>query len=314
MLPAPELLVPPADDARVLANGRPSREYRDHLRRIPSWRNALSVAWLWSETIAIAALAVWWNHPIGWIAALVLMGRQHARFNILMHEAAHRLLFRNRPVNDWFGRWVLGFPAFAPTDLYRRGHMAHHREEFGPDEPDIPLYSGYPIGRDSMRRKLVRDAVGLTGVKLLRGLLRGCVSEDAKVRGQARSIVAVQLVLLGVCFAVGHPWVYLLLWLLPHLTVWRVFNRLRAIAEHGGMRQSSDRRETTHTVRQSRWARFWFVPYNTGWHLAHHVDAGVPWRNLPRYHEALTRSGYVQPGLEYPNYRALWQKLASGGA
>lgn len=314
MLPDPELLVPPADDARVLANGRPSREYRDQLRRIPSWRNALSVAWLWSETIAIAALAVWWNHPIGWIAALVLMGRQHARFNILMHEAAHRLLFRNRPVNDWFGRWVLGFPAFAPTDLYRRGHMAHHREEFGPDEPDIPLYSGYPIGRDSMRRKLVRDAVGLTGVKLLRGLLRGCVSEDAKVRGQARSIVAVQLVLLGVCFAVGHPWVYLLLWLLPHLTVWRVFNRLRAIAEHGGMRQSSDRRETTHTVRQSRWARFWFVPYNTGWHLAHHVDAGVPWRNLPRYHESLMSSGFVQPGLEYPNYRALWSKLASGGA
>jgi len=313
MLPDPALLVPSAGDGRVLPNGRPSREYRDELRRIPSWRNAGSVAWLWIETITIATLAVWWNHPVGWIGAFVLMGRQHARFNILMHEAAHRLLFRNRARNDWVGRWVLGFPAFAPTDLYRRGHMAHHREEFGPDEPDIPLYTGYPIGRDSMRRKLVRDALGLTGLKLLRGLLRGCVSDNAKVRAQARSIAAVQLVLLTSCFALGHPWVYLVLWLLPHLTVWRVFNRLRAIAEHGGMQRSSDRRETTHTVQQSRWARFWVVPYNTGWHLAHHVDAGVPWRNLPRYHESLTRSGYVQSGLEYHNYRELWKKLASGG-
>ena len=82
-----------------------------------------------------------------------------------MHEAAHRLLFRNRRVNDWVGRWLLGFPAFTPIDLYRRGHMAHHRDEFGPDEPDIPLYRGYPIPRDSMRRKLTRDAMGRTGWK-----------------------------------------------------------------------------------------------------------------------------------------------------
>ena len=61
----------------------------------------------------------------------------------------------------------------SPIDLYRRGHMAHHREEFGPNEPDIPLYRGYPIPRDSMRRKLTRDALGITGWKLTRGLFRG---------------------------------------------------------------------------------------------------------------------------------------------
>ena len=51
--------------------------------------------------------------------------------------------------------------------------MAHHREEFGPDEPDVPLYRGYPIAKDSFRRKLVRDATGQTGWKLFKGLLRG---------------------------------------------------------------------------------------------------------------------------------------------
>ena len=311
MLPDGALLVD-ADGGRVLANGRPAPALREELRRIPSARNAWSVVTLWAETIAIAGVAVWWNHPVGWVAAFLLMGRQHARFNILMHEAAHRLLLRNRRANDFVGRWLLGFPAFAPTDLYRRGHMAHHRDEFGPDEPDIPLYTGYPIGRDSLRRKLTRDALGVTGLKLLRGLLRGCVADNPKIRAQARAIVVTQLVLVALCFAVGHPWVYLLLWLLPHLTVWRVLNRLRAIAEHGGMQQSSDRRETTHSVRQSWWARFWFVPYNTGWHLAHHVDAGSPWRSLPRYHQELERSGYVQPALEYPNYRSLWKKLGSG--
>ena len=48
-------------------------------------------------------------------------------------------------LNDWVGRWLLGYPSFASTDAYRRVHMAHHRQEFGPDEPDLPLYVGYPI-------------------------------------------------------------------------------------------------------------------------------------------------------------------------
>jgi len=53
------------------------------------------------------------------------------------------------------------------------------------------------------------------------------------------------------------------------------------------------------------------VPYHIGWHLAHHVDSGIPWRNLPRFHRMLAASGYVTPSIEYPNYRALWRRLGS---
>ena len=94
--------------------------------------------------------------------------------------------------------------------------------------------------------------------------------------------------------------------------MWRVLNRLRAIAEHAGMRRSDDRRQTTHVVRQRPWARFWIVPYHTGWHLAHHVDSGIPWRRLPELHRELVAAGWVTPALEYPNYLTLWRALASG--
>jgi fatty acid desaturase len=241
------------------------------------------------------------------------MGRAHAQFAALMHEAAHRLLFRNRNLNDFVGRWLLGFPAFTPTDAYRRGHMAHHREEFGPDEPDIPLYRGYPISKDSMRRKLVRDATGRTGWKLFKGLLGAVRSDSAPIRHQARAIVACQLFLIAIGVALHHPWIYFILWLAPYLTVWRVINRLRSIAEHGGMQQSKDRRLTTHAVRQSPMSRFFVVPFHIGWHLAHHVDAGVPMTRLPQLHAELSRAGYVAEGLEYRSYLTLWRKLASGG-
>jgi fatty acid desaturase len=312
MLPDPALLAEFEPTDRVVATGRPTPAFRDELRRIPTTRNAFAVLALYAQTIGIIVAAVWLNHPVVWVIAFLLMGRAHAQFAALMHEAAHRLLFRNRRVNDWVARWLLGFPSLTPVDLYRRGHMAHHRDEFGPDEPDIPLYRGYPIAKDSFRRKLSRDATGRTGWKLFKGLLRGVTSTDAAIRSQARAIVFVQLGLIAVGVALGHPWVYFVLWLAPYLTVWRVINRLRSIAEHGGMQRSKDRRLTTHSVRQSALARFMIVPFHIGWHLAHHVDAGVPMANLPRLHEELRRAGYVTDALEYPSYRALWRKLASG--
>jgi fatty acid desaturase len=313
VVPPPDLLHDFRPTVRLKADARPTAEFREQLRRIPNVRNAVSVASCWGQTIGVVAVAVWLNHPITWVAAFLLMGRAHAQFAALMHEAAHRLLFRDRKLNDWVGRWLLAYPSFTPIDLYRRAHMAHHREEFGADEPDIPLYRGYPIAANSFRRKLVRDATGRTGWKLFRGLLRA-----VPVRGaagtEARRIVAVQLLLVGIAIAVGHPWVYWLLWFAPYLTVWRVINRLRSIAEHGGLQRSKDRRVTTHSVRQSFPARFALVPFHIGWHLAHHVDSGVPMRHLPEFHAELRKAGYVTDALEYPSYRTLWRRLASGSS
>ncbi len=311
MVPPAELLQPGAETELVRPDGRPQPAFRAELRRIPSWRNAGSVVLLYVQTGVVIWAAVRFG-PWTWPVAFVLMGRAHAQFASLMHEAAHRLLFSNRRWNDLVGRWLLGFPSFTSTDAYRRVHMAHHRREFGPDEPDIPLYVGYPVGRASLRRKLVRDATGRTGFKLLRQQFAGLRSPDARVRRTLWKILAVQAVLLAAAVLSGYPLVYPLLWVLPYLTVWRVTNRLRSIAEHGGLMESDDRRVATHSVHQHLLARFFLVPYRIGWHLAHHVDAGVPFRNLPRYHRAMIASGYVAPGLEYPSYRSIWRALADG--
>ncbi len=307
--PDPSSLPSVAENLIIKADGRAYPELREKLRRVPSLRNGLSVAFLYVQTAGVVAAIV--SAPgswrlIVWPVAFVLMGRAHAQFASLMHEAAHRLLIKRKSINDWVGRWLLGYPAFTTTEGYRRVHMAHHREEFGPEEPDIPLYANYPISSDSFRRKLVRDATGRTGVKLMSQQLRGLRNPNLAARHVQYKIWSVQLVLLSGSIAAGVWWLYPLFWLLPFLTVWRVINRLRSIAEHGGMMASKDRRITTHSVRQRPIARFFMVPYNIGWHLAHHVDSGVPFRNLPAYHRALHTCGYVTETLEYRSYRALW--------
>ena len=308
MLPPPDALPDVLPTARLTATGRPVPEVRAELRRISNVGNVFTVLGVWGQVALTVGAAIWLSHPLAWAAAYVLMGRTFVRLGILGHEAAHRLLFSKKSVNDVVGKWFLAYAGFTPIEAYRRSHMAHHKEEFGPEEPDMNLYQGYPIPADSLRRKLWRDATFQSGWKVRKPLLQLAWKRNPI----ALQILGVQAVILLGFTLIGRPELYVFLWLLPEMSVWRVLNRLRAIAEHGGMTRSEDRRLTTHHVEQSLLARFWIVPYNTGWHLAHHVDIGIPWRNLPKLHAELVASGWVTPELTYPSYNALWRKLASG--
>ena len=318
MVPAttdlPEVL--PTD--RLQASGMPVPALREQLRRIPNGRNILNVVSVWGQTFGVLAVAcvVTPRLPLAaalivWVFTFLLIGRGYSLLSILAHEAVHRCLFTRRRANDLVGRWMLAYPAFIPFDAYRRQHIAHHRDELGPNEPDLNLYRNYPIARDSLLRKLRRDAFGRSGSKHLRGLVMAVVRRSS--RPYAISIVTTQVVLaVAMTLLSGRWWLWPLFWLAPWLTVWRVLNRLRGIAEHGGMEHSADRRRTTHVVHQSLAPRFWIVPFNTGWHLAHHTDMGVPFQNLPALHDELVAAGWVTPAIEHPSYASLWKTLGSG--
>jgi len=299
------------ENSSISSNGRALPEVRATLRKIPSFRNTWTVICMYGQNILILAAAVRVDRWFTWLIAFVLMGRMFAQFAALMHDAAHRLLFTHRGANDFVGLWILGYPTLTNTPGYRRVHMVHHREEFGPNEPDIPLYANYPITPSSLRRKLIRDISGQTAFKLLSSQARGFTADNAQTRRATWSMAAVQLLIFAVFFASGHPWLYLTMWVLPYVTLWRVINRLRSIAEHGGLRADKDRRITTHSVRQHWIARFYIVPYGIGFHLAHHADAAVPFRHLARYHALLTSAHYVDATIEYPTYRSLWKALVT---
>lgn len=292
---------------RINAGGKATRSLRDELRAIDDVGNVFTVVAALLQSFGVVVLAgylhTWWAY----LGAFVVMGGSHARLNILGHEAAHRLLFSNRRANDWAGRWLLSYPTFQAMLAYRRSHFAHHRDELGPDEPDLSLYAGYPIPLDSWHRKLRRDATGSSALKNFRGLYRA-LRHGAR---EAQYILAVHVAMLGVSIIVMRPLMYVV-WLASWSTLWRVSNRVRSIAEHGGMVRSKDRRLTTHVIHQSLLARMTIVPYNTGWHLAHHVDMGVPWRNLPRFHDELVAAGWITEELEYPSYRAFWRAASAG--
>ncbi|MEQ8841756.1 MAG: fatty acid desaturase [Acidimicrobiales bacterium] len=299
---------PFAGSDRLRPDGRPRPEFRAELRRIPDARNALLVAVAVVYPFVTVGAAVAIDHPVGWVVAFFVMGAYFQRALTLFHEAAHRLLFSNRTLNDWVGERFIGWLAFGTGDsAYRKAHSQHHRDEFGAKEPDFGLYARYPVPPDSLRRKLVRDAIGVSGWKNVKPSIVGLFTKGRRVR--AMRFLGGQVVVAAVFAAFGHPWLYLFLWLLPWLTYWRVANRLRALAEHAGMTRSDDRRLTTHHIRQGFLSKHVFLSQSIGYHLAHHVDSGIPMANLPKLHRALVEDGYVSDAITHDGYWSFWRTL-----
>ena len=242
---------------RLLANGMAVPALRADLRRIKTrampLRPPSGSGWRSSSEAPCGSTsggATWWR-SCSW-------GRCTPRFAILMHEVVHKLLFTNKRWNDWIGKWVVAYPVFTPVQLYRRVHFATTRTSSAPTSPTsrstpLPLHAAGavapPVPRRSRHQRVEElRAAGQEHPRASRSAPSACPSSGSRpFSGRHRA-------------ATGRWWIYPLLSFLPWMTEWRVINRLRSIAEHGGMERSPDRRATTHNVRQSLLARFWIVP------------------------------------------------------
>jgi len=302
-------VAPFAGSDRLRADGRPKPALRARLRRIDNGRNVitcvLALAMPIAVVAAVAAIGTWWAVAL----AVPVMATLQLRMYILHHEAAHRLLFSNRRLNDIVGINIMGWlPLGTGNHGYRRVHTAHHRDEFGPNEPDFLLYSFYPITAASLVRKLRRDVSGVSAWRILKPRFRGLFAAGQRMPGVR--LLGMQIAVFAIFLVAGVPWLYLALWVLPYLTWYQLINRLRSIAEHGGLTRSDDRRETTHIITPSVWVRVLLAPLNVAYHLAHHVDSGMPFRNLPELQAILIEDGYVPDHLIWPSYLSLWKAAA----
>ncbi len=137
-------------------------------------------AWAVASTWAViggtfASLIMMWDYLPSWgkllacmLALAVLAGRQLC-LAILMHDASHKSLFKNKKINDFVGEWLCARPIWNDLQKYRVHHVRHHAKTSTPDDPDLSLVAGFPVSKKSLTRKFLRDLTGITGLKFSLG-------------------------------------------------------------------------------------------------------------------------------------------------
>lgn len=290
-------------------------EIRD-LLRVRDWRAWLSLAINWGTIAACFALVAAWPNPLTILVALCLIGTRQLGCAALMHDAAHRALFRDRRLNDWVGNWLCAYPIWSDTDRYRPYHLQHHSRTGTDEDPDIGLIRPFPVTRPSMWRKVWRDLSGQTGRKFARAAWARSFARartDALAYRAARGVLITNLALFALLAAAGHPALYLL-WAGAWLTTNTLVTRIRFIAEHALTPDQDDPMNNTRTVLPTWWERLLIVPNRLNYHLEHHLLMTVPHHNLPRMHRLLRDRGALDHACVERSYLRILARAANRAA
>ncbi|PRQ04842.1 fatty acid desaturase family protein [Enhygromyxa salina] len=303
-------------------------------------RGFMAVATSWGMIAASFALVG--LHPRWWtiVIALIVIGGRQLGLSILMHDAAHRSLFRTRRLNLVIGQWLCAAPGWTSLARYRAHHLRHHAHTNEPDDPDLALVAPFPISRASLARKFARDLSGLTGLKRVVALLAmdfGVLEYTASVTitridQRGRSVVDVARcglrnfgpvlltnVALGLLLrAAGHGELYML-WVGAYLTSFSLFLRIRAMAEHACTQPPAESgpapRATvffnTRTTQANLIARLTVAPHAVNYHLEHHLLPTVPLYSVSRMHRLLRERGALAGCHVSSSYRAMLRTVTT---
>jgi fatty acid desaturase len=106
----------------------------------------------------------------------------------------------------------------------------------------------------------------------------------------------------------GYLVQYLVLWILPLVTVVQAILRLRAIAEHGATTDFSSPLTAARTNVLPAWLEWLVFPHRVNYHIEHHLYASVPHYNLPGLHDEMTRENMLD-GAEVVPFAVTLRKI-----
>lgn len=274
----------------------------DALRRLSGvngWRSSLHV---FGEWLAIGA-AIWlcsryWN-PLLYILTVIWIGaRQHALV-ILLHEGTHYRLFRRRVANEIVSELFLAWPMFVTSRAYRTSHFAHHRFINTDDDPDWVRKKNeeweFPKSWGGLVRILLRDVFGLNTHQFLAEVSDLAIaprSDGTPSKAYTYSRITYYVCILGLLLYFGWFLGFLLYWIVPTATWFKMIFRIRGIAEHYGIDESDYGMSRTTLPSFLEW--LFVAPKNVNYHLEHHLYPSVPFYRLPQLHKLL---------LDLPGYR-----------
>ncbi len=271
----------------------------DEIRQLKTKSDVAGASTLVVNWLLIAGcfvLVARWPNPFTILIAWIVIAGRQLGLAVITHDAAHQSLFRTPRLNRIVGNWFAGAMVLTDMDSYFAVHQIHHRAAGSKDDPDLMNYKSYAVSKASLRRKVIRDLTGQTGLKALKAVF------SQNIKFWWRGAVA-NLTLLAVLTLAGYPLLYLL-WVVCYLTSYMLISRLRQAAEHAVVPQldNPDPRLHTRTTIARWWERLTLAPNFVNYHMEHHLLPGIAPHQYPRMHRMLNARGFYQHADVAPGY------------
>lgn len=263
------------------------------------------------------------GHPTSWVIGVVLTAHGLVIAGYLIHDVAHRTVFRSKALTEPVGEalsWVCG-AAYAPFSRIQLMHMRHHG-----DRADLALFDprAFLKTAPSWLRKAVYglEYCYIPAVELimhyhvvLRPFFdRRYASERSRVIWVlvTRWLFFIALYALSPWALLGYAVAYMLFLIalfiadaFAHTYEFYLVEKADQPVPREGRDAAYDKEHTYSNLISERWPWLNLLNLNFGYHTAHHDQPGAPWYRLPQLHAAT----YSPDAPQILPYRELWRSM-----
>jgi fatty acid desaturase len=297
----------------------PAREdFPPELSQVSAIRALGMIAFDWGLIFGSISLAVAYPNVLTFVAAqLIVASRQHALF-LIMHEATHYLLTKNRKWNDRISNYLAAWPVGFSTERYRLRHWHHHRYLNTDRDPDWfrkkadPTWQ-FPMTRWGYWRACLPHLLG-KGVREMTYAFLGLGITRADL---PRAVPYFGAIALAITYF-GAWKIFALYWLLPYFTVLPFLHRIRNATDHLALPKTHLLNGTRNVV-GSLLGGFFFAPHGGSLHLVHHIYPFVPCYRLEDAHvflllnDSFREHAHENGGYFFGPGRSVYQDMTRKG-
>lgn len=260
-------------------------------------RSLYEIAKDWALIFLILAIVFYYPHWWSIGIAIPVIGAIQYNLLVLLHDAQHGLLSRQRRLNDLLATWLLAAPFGVVFSKSRLVHMRHHQHlGLSEADPDYPLYcTKDPAPKDTFQQFILHFLRQVLWAKLTRVFLAApnknnevAVKPVSNNTSEAVAVLVCQAVIFLLFLLTGYWHAYFYLWLLPLITVATFLNDMRIFCEH------SNPQDEAHASKgllisyiSNPVERFFFGPHHMNYHAEHHFFPYVPHYHLPKIRKTL---------------------------
>lgn len=205
------------------------------------------------------------------------------------HEATHYTLFRTKSWNNSL-QFLFAFPVLQIVETYRRNHMIHHRDLGQENDPAVQYYRQMGVlnfPKDFYWIMIIRPLLGYHTWFFIREKIDDILSQPFIAVKMASFWLPV-----GIALYYTEKWVWFALYfLVPLFLILPVLLFWSEVFDHVSLDWKCQLRASRNNIGFSH--RF-IYPHHEGYHLIHHLHAGVPTHRLAEAYKRL---------LEIPHFR-----------
>jgi fatty acid desaturase len=261
----------------------------DLLSESNNYRAILGLIKDYTEIIFSVALSMYFDNLFVYLLSIILIGSRQRALATILHDSAHRVLCRNKVINDIIGKYLSGYLIFQSLSTYVKSHVINHHNYLGDKDkdPDYIMYINSGITSETNKNRFIQKHLILPlflikTPKYTYYIIKNRFFIISKT--ESIKILTLWLFIGVVGYYTSTLEVLILYWFIPLFTTFPLIGWYIELSEHYPIISNKNDIDKSWNRFGNRFENYFTGMHNENYHLTHHLRPDIPYWNIKKAH------------------------------